>query len=150
MGQVRYGRPPPDYSRSDNAAVRVVIPGGESSLDFAAFIFEEERNGKVFSLDDLLVMNELYYDRRIDAPTAGKLIQKGTPEARRVLEHLHELGLVEGRGERGGRVYHLPASLYKRFHMKAEYVRAKGFEPLQQEQMIIDYVKEHGTKKLGL
>ncbi|MFA6225841.1 MAG: FaeA/PapI family transcriptional regulator [Methanoregula sp.] len=28
--------------------------------------------------------------------------------------------------------------------MKAEYVRAKGFEPLQQEQMIIDYVKEHG------
>jgi ATP-dependent DNA helicase RecG len=145
MGQVRYGRPPPDYSRSDNAAVRVVIPGGESSLDFAAFIFEEERNGKVFSLDDLLVMNELYYDRRIDAPTAGKLIQKGTPEARRVLEHLHELGLVEGRGERSGRVYHLPASLYKRFHMKAEYVRAKGFEPLQQEQMIIDYVKEHGT-----
>ena len=145
MGQVRYGRPPPDYSRSDNTAVRVVIPGGESSLDFAAFFFEEERNGKVFSLDDLLVMNELYYDRRIDAPTAGKLIQKGTPEARRVLEHLHELGLVEGRGERGGRVYHLPASLYKRFHMKAEYVRAKGFEPLQQEQMIIEYVKEHGT-----
>ena len=90
-------------------------------------------------------MNELYYDRRIDAPTAGKLIQKGPPEARRVLEHLHELGLVEGRGERGGRVYHLPASLYKRFHMKAEYVRAKGFEPLQQEQMIIEYVKEHGT-----
>jgi len=83
-------------------------------------------------------------------PTAGKLIQKEPPEARRVLEHLHELGLVEGRGERGGRVYHLPASLYKRFHMKSEYVRAKGFAPLQQEQMIIDYVKEHGTKKLGL
>ncbi|MDP2796014.1 MAG: ATP-binding protein [Methanoregula sp.] len=144
MGQVRYGRPPPDYSRSDNAAVRVVIPGGESSLDFAAFIFEEERNGKIFSLDDLLVLNELYYDRQMDAPTAGKLIQKGTAESRRVLEHLHELGLVEGRGERGGRVYHLPASLYKRFHMKAEYVRSKGFEPLQQEQMIIEYVKEHG------
>jgi len=145
MGQVRYGRPPPDYSRSDNAAVRVVIPGGESSLDFAAFIFEEERNGKVFTLDDLLIMNELYYDRRIDAPTAGRLIQKGTAEGRRVLEHLHELGLVEGRGERSGRVYHLPSSLYKRFHMKAEYVRVKGFEPLQQEQMVIEYVKEHGA-----
>jgi ATP-dependent DNA helicase RecG len=145
MGQVRYGRPPPDYSRSDNNAVRIVIPGGESSLDFAAFIFEQERNGKIFSLDDLLIMNEVYYDRRIDAPTAGKLIQKGTAEGRRVLEHLHELGLVEGRGERGGRVYHLPASLYKRFHMKAEYVRAKGFEPLQQEQMVIEYVRKHGT-----
>ena len=149
MGQLRYGRPPPDYSRSDNAAVRIVIPGGESSLDFAAFIFEQERNGKVFSLDDLLIMNELYYDRRIDAPTAGSLIQKGTAEGRRVLEHLHELGLVEGRGERAGRVYHLPASLYKRFHMKAEYVRAKGFEPLQQEQMVIEYVRKHGTIRRG-
>lgn len=145
LGQVRYGRPPPDYSRSDNAAVRVVIPGGESSLDFAAFIFEQERNGKVFSLDDLLIMNELYYDRRIDAAAAGKLIQKGTAEGRRVLEHLHELGLVEGRGERSGRVYHLPASLYRQFHMNSEYVRAKGFEPIQQEQMVIEYVKEHGT-----
>lgn len=145
MGQVRYGRPPPDYSRSDNSAVRIVLLGGESSLDFAAFIFEQERNGKVFSLDDLLIMNELYYDRRIDAATAGRLIQKGTVEARRVLEHLHELGLVEGRGERSGRIYHLSSALYKRFHMKAEYVRAKGFEPIQQEQMVIDYVKEHGT-----
>jgi ATP-dependent DNA helicase RecG len=144
MGQVRYGRPPPDYSRSDSAAVRIVIPGGESSLDFAAFIFEQERNGKVFSLDDLLIVNELYYDRRIDAATAGRLIQKGTTEARRVLEHLHELGLVEGRGERSGRIYHLSSSLYKRFHMKAEYLRAKGFEPIQQEQMIIEYVRKHG------
>lgn len=144
MGQLRYGRPPPDYSRSDNSTVRIVIPGGESSLDFAAFVFEQERNGKVFSLDDLLIMNALYYDRRIDATTAGKLIQKGTVEGRRILEHLHELGLAEGRGEKAGRVYHLPASLYKRFHMEAEYVRAKGFEPLQQEQMVIDYVKKHG------
>ncbi len=147
MGQARYGRPPPDYSRSDRTAVRIIIPGGESSLDFAAFIFEQEKNGKVFSLDDLLIMNELYFERRIDTASAGKLIQKGTSEARRVLEHLHELGLVEGRGERSGRIYHLSPSLYKRFHMAAEYVRAKGFEPLQQEQMIVEYVKKHGTIK---
>jgi ATP-dependent DNA helicase RecG len=147
LGQVRYGRPPPDYSRSDSSAVRVVIPGGESSLDFAAFIFEEERNGEIFSLDDLLVINKLNYDQRIDAPSAGELIQKGPVEGRRVLEHLHELGLVEEREERSGRVYQLPASLYKRFHMKAEYLRAKGFEPLQQEQMVIEFVKEHGKIK---
>lgn len=147
MGQVRYGRPPPDYSRSDNSAVRIAIPGGESSLEFAAFIFEQERNGKVFTLDDLMVMNALYYDRRIDAATAGKIIQKGLNEGQRLLEHLHERGLVEGRGERRGRVYHLPAWLYKRFHMEAEYVRAKGFEPLQQEHMVIDYVKKAGSIK---
>ena len=144
MGQVRYGRPLPDYSLSDNAAVRMVLPGGESSLDFATFIFEEERNGKVFSLDDLLIMNQLYYDRRIDPNKAGRLIQKGSVEARRTLERLHELGLVDGRGEKGGRIYHLSSSLYKRFHMESEYVRTKGFESIQQEYMVIEYVKENG------
>ncbi|GAB6286810.1 MAG: ATP-binding protein [Methanoregula sp.] len=147
LGQVRYGRPPPDYSRSDKSAVRVVIAGGESPLDFAAFIFEEERKGELFSLDDLLVINKLNYDQRIDAPSAGEIIQKGPVEGRRVLEHLHELGLVEVREERSGQVYQLPASLYKRFHMKAEYVRAKGFEPIQKEQMVIEFVKEHGKIK---
>jgi len=29
--------------------------------------------------------------------------------------------------------------------MEAEYVRAKGFEPLQQEQMVIEYVQKHGS-----
>jgi len=29
--------------------------------------------------------------------------------------------------------------------MEAEYVRAKGFEPLQQEQMVLEYVREHGS-----
>jgi ATP-dependent DNA helicase RecG len=33
--------------------------------------------------------------------------------------------------------------------MKAEYVRAKGFEPLQQEQMVIEYVRKHGTIRRG-
>jgi len=28
--------------------------------------------------------------------------------------------------------------------MKAEYIRAKGFEPIQQEQMVLDYVRKHG------
>ena len=54
-------------------------------------------------------------------------------------------GLVEGRGEGRGRVYHLSTSVYRRFHMEAEYVRAKGFEPLQQKQMVLEYVREHGS-----
>ncbi len=39
----------------------------------------------------------------------------------------------------------LAAALYRRCHMEAEYIRAKGFAPLQQEQMILDYVQSHGS-----
>jgi len=90
-------------------------------------------------------MNALFFDRRITARAAAGLIQKNQTAARRVLERLHERGLVEGRGEGRGRVYHLSTSVYRRFHMEAEYVRAKGFEPLQQEQMVIEYVQKHGS-----
>jgi ATP-dependent DNA helicase RecG len=35
-GQLRYGRPSPDYSRSDQEGVRLILRGGEASLQFAA------------------------------------------------------------------------------------------------------------------
>lgn len=144
LGQLNYGRPIPDYSRSDASAVRVILRGGRPSLAFAAFVFEEAQNGRSLALDELLILNELFFERRIDSEAAGRLSQNGTSQGRVILERLHERGLIEARGERKGRVYHLAASLYKRLSMEAEYIRAKGFEPLQHEQMVLDYVKAHG------
>jgi len=144
MGQLRYGRPAPDYSRSDGSGVRVVLHGGEPSLQFAAFVYEQDKKGAALSLDELMVLNALFMERHIDSESAGKLIQKGTSAGKAVLESLHERGLIEARGEKRGRAYHLAASLYRRFQMKAEYVRAKGFEPAQNEQLILNYAREHG------
>jgi ATP-dependent DNA helicase RecG len=144
MGQVRYGRPIPDYSRSAGDGVRVVLRGGEASLEFAALVYEQEKQGATLTLDDLIVLNGLFFERRMDARAAGDRIQKGAFEGLAVLEHLHERGLVEAQGKTRARVYTLSAHIYKRLHMKAEYVRAKGFQPLQCEQMILDYVRTHG------
>lgn len=55
-----------------------------------------------------------------------------------------ESGLVEARGERKGRSYHLSAATYRRLGTQAAYVRQRGFEPLQQEQMVLQYVQAHG------
>jgi ATP-dependent DNA helicase RecG len=144
MGQLRYGRPSPDYSRSDPEGVRVVLRGGEASLDFAAFVFEQDQAGKFLQLDDLLVLNLLFFERRIDLDRTEQLIQKGESQARAVLERLHERGLIEGRGEKRGRVYILSSALYQRFKTHAEYVRAKGFDFPQMEQMSLEYLQKHG------
>jgi ATP-dependent DNA helicase RecG len=144
LGQLRYGRPAPDYSRSDSEGVRVVLPGGQPSLQFAALVYEENRVGRILSLDELMVLNTLFYERQTDSVAAGSLIQKGSSAARAVLEGLVERGLLEARGERRGRVYMLSAALYGRLHQEVEYVRARGFEPLQREQMVLNYVRNHG------
>ncbi|MGE4529542.1 MAG: hypothetical protein AB7D00_14355 [Rhodospirillaceae bacterium] len=52
--------------------------------------------------------------------------------------------LVEPRGERKGRTWHLSAATYRRLGEEAAYVRQRGFEPLQQEQMVLQYVAKHG------
>jgi len=142
--QLRYGRPAPDYLRTDAHGVRVILHGGEASLQFAAFVFEQDKQGHPLTLDDLLVLNTLFFERQIDSEIAARLIQKETANARATFERLHERGLIERRGNKRGTAYHLSAALYQRFHMKAEYIRAKGFEPLQQEQMVLDYARKHG------
>ncbi|NLE95481.1 MAG: AAA family ATPase [Dehalococcoidia bacterium] len=144
LEQLRNGRPAPSYDRSSETDVVLVLPGGTANLDFVRLVAEESRANKVLGLDDLLVLNRLWLDREVDTHAVTMLIQKSETEARAVLQRLVEYGLLEPRGEKKGRVYHLSASTYRRFGEKAEYVRQRGFEPQQQEQMVLQYVKTHG------
>jgi hypothetical protein len=61
-------------------------------------------------------------------------------DAQWVVNRLVEAGLVEPRGERKGRTWHLSAATYRRLGQPAAYVRQRGFEPLQQEQMVLQSV----------
>jgi ATP-dependent DNA helicase RecG len=144
LGQLRYGRPAPDYSRSDGTGVRVILRGGQPSLQFASFVYEQDKAGEALSLDEMLVLNTLFFERRIDAERAGKLIQKSSTEVRAVLERLHERGTVEARGEKRGRVYHMAASLYQRLGQTPAYVRSRGFDQIQQRQMVLNLVQAEG------
>lgn len=145
-GQLRYGRPLPNYSRSDDRSVRVVIPGGPASLQFAAFVFEQDRAGTPLSLDELIVLDGLQRDRRIDSQGAGQLIQKGLDEGRSVLERLVERGLVEARGERRGRSYHLSARVYRQLGTAAEYVRTHGIDSVRHEALVLQAVAANGGR----
>lgn len=143
MGQLHYGRPIPDYGRSDSEGVRVLLRGGEASLQFAAFVYEQNKLQKPLSLNELLAINHLFFERRVDSEIIGRLIQKGTTEGHAVLERLVERGLLQSKGEKRGRAYHLAAPIYAKLGLTREYVRSRGFEPIQQEQMILQYIDAH-------
>ena len=144
LEQIRNGRPAPSYERSTETDVVLVLPGGESNLDFVRLVLEEARGGRPLTLDDLLILNHLWRERRITASEAARLMQKPETEARARLEALAESGLAEARGERKSRAWHLSAATYRRFGEKSNYIRQRGFEALQQEQMVLQYVDKHG------
>jgi ATP-dependent DNA helicase RecG len=142
--QLRSGRPAPIYERSTNTDVVAVLPGGAANLDFVRCVTEESQNGRELKLDELLLLNNLWQERRCTTADTAELIQKSETEARAVLNGLVERGFLEGRGEGKGRSYHLSAAVYRRLGDKSAYVHQRGFEPLQQEQMVLQYLEKHG------
>jgi len=143
--QLRNGRPAPSYARSDTAGVTVVIPGGEANLDFVRLLVTEAQSGRVPGLDEVLILNALWQERSLVTEDASRLTQKPEGETRATLHRLLEAGLVEERGQKRGRTWHLSAATYRALGDKAAYVRQRGFEPLQQEQMVLQYVEKHGS-----
>ena len=143
--QLALGRSAPDYSRSNPRSVVVRLRPGPADKELAGFIAEARQHGQEFSLQDLLTLHEVRIERRITTGRAAELFQVDVQEAREVLNRLSDLGLLETRGRTRDRVYHLAAALYRRFGEPAQYVRVRGFDRIQQEQMVLTFVDRHGS-----
>jgi ATP-dependent DNA helicase RecG len=147
-GLLRYGRPAPDYARSDSTSVILRMSNAESDLDFLELVLRQEgRTGRAMPLDSLIILSRLRQERRLTTTDLAPSIQKSEQEARAALEKLSEAGLVEAHG--GGRVraYTLSAKVYRNTGQKAAYIRQAGFDPIQQEQMVLSYIDKHGAIK---
>lgn len=148
QGLLRYGRPEPDYSRSDINTVFVRLSSAAADVDFFRMILEaEERSGTSMPIDALIVLARLRKERRLSVSEAAKAIQKDESAARGVLEQLTESGLVEAHGVKKGRTYTLSAKVYRTLGQESRYVRQAGFDPIQQEQMVMQYIRKHGQMK---
>jgi len=112
--QLRNGHPAPSYERSTPTDVVLVIPGGRANLAFVRLEIEESRAGHPLGMDELLLLNTLWQEQSLTVAQASRLLQKPEPDARATLGRLVEFGLVETRGERKGRTYHLSAATYHR------------------------------------
>ena len=97
---------------------------------------------------------ELMRERRSTTHELARLTQRTETETRNLLARMVERGWIEARGERKGRSWHLSAAVYRVLNAPAGYVRVRGFELLQQEQMVLQYVDAHGqmtwTQAAGL
>lgn len=146
-GMLRYGRPAPDYGRSDETAVILRMSSAESDFDFLEMVLREEnRTQRPMPLDSLIVLNRLRQERRLSVADLSPSTQKSDQETRATLEHLVESGLVDAHGGRI-RFYTLSVNVYRKSKQRAAYIRQAGFDAIQQEQMVLKYIKTHGKIK---
>lgn len=115
----------------------------EGDLGWLLLGVKESQARRPLGLDALLILNRLWQERRLTTQKAACLTQKPETETRAVLERLVEYGLVETRRKRKGRVCRLSATACRRLERPVAYVRQQGFELIQQEQMILQYVEEY-------
>lgn len=144
-GQLRTGHRPPDYGRSDETGVTVVLPGGSADLDFVRFVIEQERAGRQLSLDDLLILSVLQQEEQINLKQVTALIQKSRRQALAQLERLIQIGWLEVRGREEKRVYRLAGSAREDLGGgTARPIRASKGELEQREALVLEYVHAHG------
>ena len=147
-GLLRYGRPAPDYSRSDSTSVVLRMSNAAADTEFLRTILqEEERTGTRLPLDSLIILSRLREERRLGTVELAEGIQKSEAQTRGVLERLVEIGMIEAHGTGRGRTYILSARVYRRSGGKSRYVRQAGFDPIQQRQMVLQFLGKHGRIK---
>ena len=107
---------------------------------------ERQRNADL-PIDSLIALAAVRELKRVTANELAGRIQRDVASAKRTLEALTEAGLVEAHGNTRGRSYTLSAAVYRHAGDKAGYTRQAGFSAIQQEQMVLNYIHQHGRIK---
>lgn len=147
-GMLKFGRPAPDYGRTDLHNVVLNLPTVPADVAFRRMVVDAERNRNAeLPIDSLIALAALREFKRLSADGLAKHIQRDAASAKRTLEALTEAGLVEAHGNTRGRSYTLTAAVYSVVSDKAAYTRQVGFGPIQHEQMLLSYIRQHGQIK---
>ena len=147
-GMLKFGRSAPDYTRTDAQNVVLRMPTEPADLAFRRMVVDEERRRtSELPIDSLIALGALRQLKRLSAEELAERIQRDLASAKRTLEALTEAGFVEAHGATRGRTYMLSAAVYGSLADKAAYTRQAGFTPIQHEQMVLSYVRQHGRIK---
>ncbi|MHB8181806.1 MAG: ATP-binding protein [Acidithiobacillus ferrivorans] len=145
-GMLRFGRPEPDYSRTDDYGVVLQLATVDADEVFLQLVVEQEnrQGGASLPIDSLIVLAALREQKRLGVEVLAGHIHRDQTQARHTLEHLVEAGLVEAHGNTRNRSYTLSAEIYRTKGGQVAYTRQAGFSRLQHEQMVLGHARHHG------
>ena len=138
---VSMGKPYPVY-RVFNDAVQLTIASATESVDFVKFIVNEQEKEQIFlSLAELMILRYVTDNRQIKLDKAQELTQASENEVRKSVANLVKHGLLET----SGKGYMLTARVYDAVKSDVEYTRDKTIQYIRAKEMIIEYIKKHGS-----
>lgn len=145
-GMLRFGRPEPDYSRTDSNSVILQLATVDADEVFLQLIVGQEnrQNGTAMPIDSLIALAVLREQKRLGIDELAQHIHRDSTQARRTLESLVEAALVQPHGNTRSRSYTLSAEVYQARGQQVAYTRQAGFSSLQNEQMVLSHVRHHG------
>jgi ATP-dependent DNA helicase RecG len=146
-GMLRYGRPAPDYGLSSPYLVNLFMANVAADRGFLRMVVEQHDKLGEPLVEPLIILARLKDERRLNTCDLAPSLQKGEAQTRIILEKLLETGLIEAHGTGRGRSYTLSSKVYQLSGQKAAYVRQAGFDAIQQEQMVLNYIDKHGSIK---
>lgn len=143
-GMLRFGRPEPDYSRTDSNNVVLQLATVDADETFLKLVVEQEgrQNGEL-PIDSLIALGALREHKRLGTDELARHIQRDQAQAKRTLERLVEIGLVEAHGNTRSRSYTLSADVYRVTGDKLAYTRQMGFAAIQHPEMVLNYARQH-------
>ena len=134
---VSMGKPYPVY-RVFNDAVQLTIASATEYADFVKFIVKEQDTKQIFlSLSELMILRYVVDNRQIKLNKA----QDSEDEVRKSFANLIKYGLLETSGKN----YMLTARVYEAVKSDVEYTRDKTIQYIRAKEMIIEYIKKHGS-----
>lgn len=140
------GRSAPDYSQSSRTSVKVILPGDAADLEFVKLIVEtRNRTQRPLGWPQLLILRHAADEGELTTSEIARFTQSEPSRTKRLLEDLVELGILEAKGSTRSRSYHLSASVYTRLGRGVAYVRRRGVDRIQQEQMVLQYLEKFET-----
>ena len=143
-GQLRYGRPAPDYSRSTSAAVQVMLRGGPANPALTRFVIERDVPGRRMTLEQMLILNAIDAEPGIGIGRAATLIQRGEGATRAVLDRLAEAGVLELRHERREPAYYFSAASLRAMGHREAAGAGPAPGPADRESVILRHVDAQG------
>ena len=145
-GMLRFGRPEPDYSRTDSNSVILQLATVDADEVFLQLIVGQEnrQSGTAMPIDSLIALAVLREQKRLGVDELARHIHSDSTQARRTLESLVEAGLVQPHGNTRSRSYTLSAEVCQAQGQQVAYTRQAGFSSLQNEQMVLSHVRHHG------
>jgi ATP-dependent DNA helicase RecG len=117
-GMLRYGRPAPDYSMSNELSVNVQMVDTTADFNFLQMVVEQEDKLGYMPIDSLIILSHLREERRLATNDLATIVQKTETNVRGTLEKLLEMGLLESHGTGRGRTYTLSAKVYQQVGKK--------------------------------